>query len=516
MRAESAQRRGKIRETEEVGVVRGKTFTRIRIKSDEFRGVSTTKDEAISSPTSSPMSYNFTYEKGVLQGKYGISAATFPSDVTPAFRHAVASLPEGVVPMSLHLFRKFDAATNKRDDRLIVRTTDNEYYETSVFTVGDTFRKIVNLAAAGKDCSACYRYNGKDLFLASSERGFFYTYDGTTLKKIENAPKMTSMCVHAERIFATVSGEQNKVWFSADFNPENWKVSGDGAGYIDFDDEGGKVIKVVKFLNYVYVFRDFGVERLTAFGAQTDFSVSKIYTASARIYPDTIVPLGDRIVFLTEEGLKCLDGYNVQNIFADLSDFLSKDKRNAVATGMDGKYFLAANMVFPGDFAVKFLDEVRDQGVYNTNGLAVCDVKKNKMTLLRGMDIRFIKAVNVHTLSSVFMTFAGVNKHLIGMFSDTGRYFSDKLPRYWTTGYTDLGYPEKQKSVRNVMLTAHGTVTLGLELDGNKIEYDLTGADLPQKIIVNRAFSKMRVYLKENSESGSYTVTPPSITVDLS
>lgn len=183
MRAESAQWRGKIRETEEVGVVRGKTFTRIRIKSDEFRGVSTTKDEAISSPTSSPMSYNFTYEKGVLQGKYGISAATFPSDITPAFRHAVASLPEGVVPMSLHLFRKFDAATNKRDDRLIVRTTDNEYYETSVFTVGDTFRKIVNLAAAGKDCSACYRYNGKDLFLASSERGFFYTYDGTTLKK---------------------------------------------------------------------------------------------------------------------------------------------------------------------------------------------------------------------------------------------------------------------------------------------------------------------------------------------
>ena len=51
MRAESAQWRGKIRETEEVGVVRGKTFTRIRIKSDEFRGVSTTKDEAISSPT---------------------------------------------------------------------------------------------------------------------------------------------------------------------------------------------------------------------------------------------------------------------------------------------------------------------------------------------------------------------------------------------------------------------------------------------------------------------------------
>ena len=75
--------------------------------------------------------------------------------------------------MSLHLFRKFDAATNKRDDRLIVRTTDNEYYETSVFTVGDTFRKIVNLAAAGKDCSACYRYNGKDLFYLLEKEDFY-------------------------------------------------------------------------------------------------------------------------------------------------------------------------------------------------------------------------------------------------------------------------------------------------------------------------------------------------------
>jgi len=496
--------------------VRSNTFTRIRIKSDEFRGVSTMKDEEISSPTSSPISYNFTYDKGVLSGEYGISDATFSTENSPAFRHAVASLPEGVVPRTMHLFRKFDATTNKRDDRLIVRTSENEYYETRIFTVGDTFRKIVNLVAAGNDCSACYRYNGTDLFIASSERGFFYTYDGTTLKKIENAPKMTSMCVHAERIFATVSGEQNKVWFSADFNPENWKVSGDGAGYIDFDDEGGKVIKVVKFLNYVYVFRDFGVERLTAFGEQTDFSVSKIYTASARIYPDTIVTLGDRIVFLTEEGLKCLDGYNVQNIFPDLSDFLFSDKRYAVATGMDGKYYLAANMTFPGDFAVKILDETRDQGVYNTNGIAVCDVKKNRMTLLRGMDIRSIKAINVHTLSSVYMTFNGVNKHLIGMFSNSGKYFSDKLPRYWTTGYTDLGYPEKQKSVRSVMLTAHGSVTLGLELDGEKIEYALKSAATPQKIIVNRPFSKMRVYLKEYSDAGNYTVTPPSVTVDLS
>ncbi|UKI14204.1 MAG: hypothetical protein L6V85_08965 [Clostridiales bacterium] len=53
------------------------------------------------------------------------------------------------------------------------------------------------------------------------------------------------------------------------------------------------------------------------------------------------------------------------------------------------------------------------------------------------------------------------------------------------------------------MLTAHGKVTLGLELDGNKIEYLLTGADLPQKNHRKPCvFKKMRVYLKEKQRIG--------------
>lgn len=493
--------------------MRGSKYTRVRIKADAFDSVKSTSDESLLNPTESPVAYNFSYDKGVLSGNLGIEEATFSTEYSSVYRHAMASLPEGVFPKTLHLFRRYDASNKKRDDRLIVRTTDDEFYEVKIFAVGDKFKKIVNLIASGKDCSACYRYNGVDLFLASSERGFFYTYDGTTLKKIESAPNMTSMCVHAERIFATVAGEQNKVWFSADFNPENWKVSGDGAGYVDFDDEGGKVIKVVKFLNYVYVFRDFGIERMTAFGAQTDFSVSKIYTASARIYPDTIVTLGDRIIFLTEEGLKCLDGYNVTNVFKDLNDFLSKDKRSAVATGSDGKYYLAGAMVFKNDFQTKILDEAEDIPYVN-NGLVVCDVKKNKITILRGMDVSCIKSINVHTLSSVYMTFNGKNKHVVGMLSKGGKYLLDDLPRFWSTGYNDLGYPDRQKSLRSVSLSTSGAITLGLELDGEKVEYNISQSNSPQKIIVNRPFSKMRVYILANS-AGDYIVTPPSITVDL-
>lgn len=490
-------------------------YTRIRIKSDAFNGVSSTTDESILNPTASPLSFNFTYDKGVLSADYGIAAASFATEGSINSRHPVPSLPEGVVPRTLHLYRKYDAENNKRDDRLVVRTSDNEYYETCIFKVGDTFRKIVNLLAAGEDCSACYRYNGKDLFLASSERGAFYTYDGTTLKRIDNAPKMTSMCVHAERVFATVSGEQNKVWFSADFNPENWKVSGDGAGYIDFDDEGGKVIKVVKFLNYVYVFRDFGVERLTAFGEQTDFSVSKIYTASARIYPDTIAVLGDRIVFLTDEGLKCLDGYNVVNIFKELPGFFSHYIGDAVATGTDDKYFLALKMHFKEEHANRILDEVNESGIYTNNGLVVCDVKKNRMTIFRGMDIHYLKSIKVHTESSVFMTFNGPKRNSLGVFSKIGKYFSDAMPKFWSTGYTDLGYPDRRKSIRSVSLMTSLPITLGLELDGEKIEYPLSGSSLPQKVIVNRPFERIRVYIRANG-TGAYVVTPPSVTVDLS
>ena len=490
--------------------MRRNSYSRKRISAGKFMGISTALNENLLNTNYSPVSYNFTFDKGALRSEMGIEEASTSTLTSGTLRHPLPALPDDKKPSSLHLFRKYDSVNGKRADKLLVRTTDNDFYETAIFET-DTFHQVVNLAAYGKDCSACYRYEGKDLFLLSSERGFFYTYDGESVTKIDEAPNMTSMCVHAERIFATVSGEQNKVWFSKEFNPVNWKVSGTDAGFIEFDDDGGKVIKVVRFLNYVFVFRDFGIERLSAYGAQTDFSVSKIYASSSRIYPDTIVSTGDRIIFLTDEGLKYLDGYNVGNMCENLTDFLPADKRNCVGAGLNDKYYLAAYLNFGNYNSDRFLDESL---VCKNNAIAACDVRGGGFSIMRGADVSSMLSLKVHTEASLLMTFTGENSGKIGRLVKSGKYFDSVLPKFWTTGYSDLGYPDREKSLREISLVSTCDVTVGVVLDGKTYEYAVSGNSLPQKIVVNRPFRRLRLFVR--SEAFSITaITAPSVVVDI-
>lgn len=491
--------------------MRAASYSRRTVNLNKFAGINTEYVENLLPLNASPLSYNFTFEKGALQSNMGIDTAKMTSLTSSNSRHLLPSLPDGKSPKTIHVYRKYDFTNQIRADKLIVRTTDNNYYEIKLFEA-DTFHAVTNLTAVGKDCSVCYRYNGSDLFILCSEGGSLYTYDGTITTPINNAPKMTSMCVHAERVFATVSGEQNKVWFSDDFNPANWVVSGTGAGHISFDDEGGKVIKVVQFLNYVYVFRDFGIERVTAYGAQTDFSVSKIFMSSARIFPDTIVAMGDVITFMADDGLHVCDGYNVKAVAESLNGFLPIDKQNVVAAGLNGKYYFAADLNFGADNINPVLDEA--DVTHINDSLVEYDLSKGSFSILRGADISGLTAVKVHTEASVLMTFRGGNNTKIGRFVTGGKYFSAVLPKYWTTGYTDLGYPSRKKTVREISLVTSCDVTLGVEMDGQASEYPVTGGKLPSKIIINRSGARMRVYVK-TSAANITAITPPSVVVDI-
>ncbi len=491
--------------------MRAAAYNRRTVNLNAFAGINAETAENLLPLNYSPLSYNFTFKKGALQSEMGIGEATVTSLTSSNSRHALAQLPDGKSPKTLHVYRKYDFTNQIRADKLIVRTSDNNYYETKLFQT-DTFHAVTNLTAVGKDCSVCYRYNGSDLFILCSENGSLYTYDGTTTTEIAAAPKMTSMCVHAERVFATVSGEQNKVWFSDDFNPANWVVSGTGAGYISFDDEGGKVIKVVQFLNYVYVFRDFGIERITAYGDQTDFSVTKLYMSSARIYPDTIVSMGDAMVFIADDGLHICDGYNVRAAAESLNGFLPIDKQKVVAAGLNGKYYFAADLNFGADNINTVLDE--SDVTHINDSLVEFDLSNGSFSILRGADILGLTAVKVHTEASLYMTFHGANGGKIGRFTPNGKYFTDALPKYWTTGYTDLGYPSRRKTVREISLISSCDITLGVELDGECLEYEVKGGSLPARVIVNRCGSRLRVYIK-TTVANITAITPPSVLVDI-
>lgn len=95
---------------------------------------------------------------------------------------------------------------------------------------------------------------------------------------VEGAPKVVSMCLHYERLFAIVEGERVQLRFSDDLNPTNWTTSATEGGYIELLDERGPMNKVLSFGDYLYVFAtlEFRVSQLLA--------TSKIFRLAVSIH----------------------------------------------------------------------------------------------------------------------------------------------------------------------------------------------------------------------------------------
>ena len=136
---------------------------------------------------------------------------------------------------------------------------------------GGTFTEIPNVSLADAPESECYNFNGTDVIIFSKSGGGICIYDGVTATVVNDAPIITSMCVHNERLFVTTGGVDNALWFSDDFDPTNWNVSLTEAGFIDMNDFRGDMKRVVSFGDYLYVFRTFGITRITAYSDQRLF-----------------------------------------------------------------------------------------------------------------------------------------------------------------------------------------------------------------------------------------------------
>ncbi|MDE5602165.1 MAG: hypothetical protein K2J16_06680 [Clostridia bacterium] len=302
-----------------------------------FKGYVSTTDDGVLDMAYTDKAYNFAFEKGVLTGGIGIDPA-FGNYISPPTRkHIYPEMPSGKKIKDVFLYRrvKQDGA---HDDRLIAQLTDGQFYYTSMYTL-DTWHAIDTFIISADVTAVNYNFKGKDMMLFATGRNLLLILDDTTPYVITNTPEFTSLAVHNERIYAGVNGTNNQVWFSDDFNPTNWNVSADEGGYINFSDECGEVLRVVSFLNYLYIFREYGIFRLTAYGDQNEFLLKKVFTDTGRIVKNSIEVCGDKIIFYAEDGLFAFDGYEVVRIAKELVPI----NKTYLMSGayLDGCYYLA-------------------------------------------------------------------------------------------------------------------------------------------------------------------------------
>lgn len=249
-------------------------------------------------------------------------------------------IPQNVGNKScVFFFRKLLSENVTEQNQLVLFDNDYQGYVLNLGT-DTTFTAVASLKFADKPTATYYNLNGEDVLLLSSPKDSLTVWRGSGVAEtVIDAPNISSMTIHYERLFAVSPNAPRRLFYTSDFDITNWNLSLAGAGFIDFADERGDLKKVVSFGGYLYIFREYGITRLYASGISTGFTVSQIFSTSARIVDSTIAVVDNKIVFATTESFYVFDGASAQKIYENVFPAI-EILDGSMATTAKGKYLL--------------------------------------------------------------------------------------------------------------------------------------------------------------------------------
>lgn len=306
----------------------------MKIKVTDFSlGVREDKSDNLKSMGVAKRLLNFDCSTGALRGLKNIKRFDFD-------RNGV-DLSGGKV----FFYKKYDFNESKRADKLIFFDKNLNAYYLELNAVEEGLKPL-QLKFNATPKAQNYRLDGEDVVILVSKEDNMVVWDGVKAPEIVlDAPKIGSMDIHYERLFAVVSGGDGaELKFSDDLDPTNWSESLSDAGTIELVDDRGRLLKVVSFNDYLYIFREYGITRLYANTAiQTNFYINHLFTSGGRILENTISLAGDHVFFMSTDGFYVFDGASTKKV---LDNFFPKIKftGNETATYFNGSYYLTCKL----------------------------------------------------------------------------------------------------------------------------------------------------------------------------
>ena len=407
--------------------------------------------------------YNVDVSSGALKPSYGVVNA-------------------GMRFERLYYFTWYDAARNERTGTYL-GYRDGRVCEVKSGT------PIPGVSFSSPPTGVNYRLYSEDVFLLCGIEGMAVVHADGTATTVPSAPAITSLAMHNERMFVTIGGRKNAVWFSDDLDPTNWNPELDEGGFIELEGEGGATNKVVDFGGYVYIFRDYGIMRLTAYGDQSEFSLTGLFVSSGRIFADTVAVCGDRILFCASDGPYTFDGLSTTRILRDYDGAFSPVKPVAAYSG--GRYFLATRLAGSVDTA---------------NDALVCiDPKTGQTCLSEGLCIQAFSPVSATANETLYCT---TDQPTLGYISRGATYYGVPRTCLWEGALSDLGTPDREKLITEVFVDTTTPITVRVFTERGERELHLPGKRAVQRRRVNLIGTKAGIAI---SAEGDIDAARPAI-----
>ena len=454
-------------------------FKNISYKKFDFasfaNGINTNYDEKLMPLKYSTNTYNFCFNNGALKNGLGVSELKVKYSADDLTKEHGFTLPEGVSALGVWVYNRYSELSQKYEDYLIVYCSNGQMYLGYMYMNAKLLAPIEGLSFSSLPNVVPYNLNGSDVLLIGTKEEGLYYYDARYVPhKIDQAPNITSMAIHYERLFVTIDGaDKRTLYFSDDLDPTNWNLTLTEGGFINMMDERGVLNKVVSFNDYLYVFRDFGIARVSAYASQEDFYVSQLYTSSGRIYPKTITVCGDTIIFLANDGIYSFNGSSTNKISLNI-DKLFKDvsNENAVGTFNNGCFYLACKLNFNDGEKVGCENED-----FVNNVLLELNLNNGEINLMRGVDIINVQSVNNTIENKTVVCFKSDNKYLMGQIDKSGCVMGEPLKKVWHAPKTDFGVSDRLKIITEFYIYSKSDITILFKVDNKVHNFKVKGSE---------------------------------------
>lgn len=447
--------------------------------------------------------YNFLSEDGTLKAGYGFKKLAMPTSKNDISTEVVVETRGEV--RSLWQLQYYDRQLNENKYYLLY--FNNEKYVCYDNMFATRYEPYVIVTQFNDVPYACHcRKDMQDALLLSGNGAGFMVVTGRSVNTNENAEQIISCCSHYGKLFAITAKNRTSLVYNEDTSILDW--SNDKTKDLDFSDSRGDLNKIISFNDYLYIFRDFGITKVSQFGKDELFEINNIYLADSHIYPNTIAEMGENIYFLEGSKLRVFNGSSVKTETTDCLNILNGcDNRYAYGVGYDGKYYLACRCNYDDNQIVGC--EIEEG--YKNNTLIIYDTFTKHIDILRGEDINMLIAFKSKYKSKVLACFRGQYRNNIGELTKDGKVFNSSNPAIWESGKTDFGQSGKLKRIKSFLIKSQADCEITFTCErGSKI-VSVKGKDAVQKIrtniLGNQFVVKVKSVATENVCISNFVVT---------
>lgn len=442
--------------------------------------------------------YNFSVSKNCLETGYGFNKVILPIENGSEVTRIVGNTNKTI--NNLWLYCYYNNATNQDIYSVMWDNSDGNIEFFNIFHASTLSSEIHLMTPLTESPSGInYSCDNTDYMLFSAENGLYkLTYQSLARHNTE-LPKFVDLCYGYESLFGIVEGKRNFIFYSTTLDPINWTIN---ENVIDLTDERGKCNSLLFYNDYVYVFRDYGITKISKYSSHNDFSVVNMFISASKIYGKTVVKCDDDVYFLAQDGIYIFNGASTHKIKTTINNlFKFVDNSKAVACYHNGKYFVACKLKFEDGENIGCENYVNG---YVNNALIIYDIHTENLSIMRGVDIHSLLSVDRGNVSTVFASFYNAYQRKIGMINNNGEYFNTPITAVWSSVVSNFDCPEKIKNVKEVIIKSKQNCVMTIVTDLESKNINIVGSNKIQKIKTFVKGHTVQIKIKSTTTSCVY------------